>query len=180
MVLDHVTHHTGTFVVRATTLNTNRFGIGNLDVIDVLPVPDRLEDSVCKTKDDQILDSFFSQIVVDSVNLVFIKHGSDFSVKLSSGIEVCTEGLLDDDPCPVVFVLFGQTARAKILDGIRILGRCSRQIKYAIVPCAPFLRDLIEQRFELRVSLGIADVARDIEKALSKAGPDIVLNGLST
>ncbi len=61
-------------VVSASLFHAYRFGHGNLNVIDVAPVPDRLEDSVCEPECQNILYGFFSEVMIDPVNLAFIHH----------------------------------------------------------------------------------------------------------
>jgi hypothetical protein len=43
MALDHVAHGPGTVVVIRTAPDTQRFGLGDLDVVDVVTVPQRFE-----------------------------------------------------------------------------------------------------------------------------------------
>jgi len=44
VILHHVAQGTGSFVVSAATFHTERFGGGNLHVIDVTMIPERLPD----------------------------------------------------------------------------------------------------------------------------------------
>ena len=73
MVLNHVAQRAGCFVVTAPTAHANRLGICDLNVIDVLTIPERLENAVGKTKDQQILYRLFAEIVIDTINLTFVK-----------------------------------------------------------------------------------------------------------
>jgi len=50
-------------------LHAERLGDCYLDAVDVISVPDRLEDGVCEPEDEYVLNGFFSEIVVDSVDL---------------------------------------------------------------------------------------------------------------
>ena len=59
-----------------------RLGVCDLNVIDVLPVPQRLEDAVGKTKDQQVLHRLFAEIMIDAINLLSSK--TDASVLLSA------------------------------------------------------------------------------------------------
>ena len=77
MVLDHVAQQSGLFVVGAAILYTQFFRHGNLHVIDIAPVPERLKDSVGEPEHQQILHRFLAQIVVDAVDLIFFEHAGD-------------------------------------------------------------------------------------------------------
>ena len=59
----------------ATTLDADRLRRGDLDVVDVFAIPDRLENRVCESQYEQILDRFFAEIVVDAVDLLLAKYG---------------------------------------------------------------------------------------------------------
>ena len=67
MVLNHVAQGACVFVVSPAALNPDGLGVGYLNVIDVLPVPERLEDAVGKTKDQQVLYCLFAEIMIDAM-----------------------------------------------------------------------------------------------------------------
>ncbi len=69
VVLDHVAHHARLLVVAAAPLDADRLGVRDLDVVDVLPVPDRLEDAVGEAEDEQVLHRLLAEVVVDAVDL---------------------------------------------------------------------------------------------------------------
>jgi hypothetical protein len=59
MVLHHVAQCTGFFIVTGPRADAFRFTHGDLHMVDVLVVPNRLEDDVGETDDHQILNGFF-------------------------------------------------------------------------------------------------------------------------
>jgi hypothetical protein len=63
--------------------NAERFGGGNLDMVDIPAVPEGLEQRVGKTEHEDILNGFFGQIVIDPVDLTFLKVVPQEGVKLS-------------------------------------------------------------------------------------------------
>ncbi len=71
MVRNHVAESARGFIEPAAMLDAYGFGRGDLHVIDVIAVPERLDDVVGEAKDHDVLDGFFAEIVVDAVNLVF-------------------------------------------------------------------------------------------------------------
>jgi hypothetical protein len=70
VVLEHVAQRTGVVVVAATLLDADRLRRGDLDRVDVAPVPDRLEDDVRETQRHDVLHRFFPEIVIDAVDRV--------------------------------------------------------------------------------------------------------------
>ena len=70
MIGNHVAKRAGGFIEAAAMLYANGFGGSDLHVIDVVAIPQRLDDVVGETKDHQILNGLFSKIMIDAVNLV--------------------------------------------------------------------------------------------------------------
>ena len=47
---------------------------GDLNVIDVVAIPKRLEDRVVESKAEQVLNRLFSEVVIDPVNLILMQR----------------------------------------------------------------------------------------------------------
>ena len=73
-------------------------------MIDVIAGPDRLKNTVGETEDEHILDGLFSQVVVDTVDLVFLEYLMCDFVQMLSGLEVVSKRFLNHDPSPTVVV----------------------------------------------------------------------------
>ena len=73
MVLDHVTKRTGFFVVGCSGPHAFSFADGDLDVVDVFVVPDRLENAVGEAHDHEILNGLFPEIMIDPEDLRFVE-----------------------------------------------------------------------------------------------------------
>ena len=71
MVGHHVAQGARVVVVAAALFDAHGFGDGDLHVVDVAAIPDRFENSVGETERQNVLDSFFSQVMVDAVDLAF-------------------------------------------------------------------------------------------------------------
>src|SRR5262249_41452791 len=69
MILDHVPQHARALVVAAPAFDADRFRHRELDVIDVVPAPERLEQPVGETKGQQVLYRFLAQIMIDAEDL---------------------------------------------------------------------------------------------------------------
>ena len=70
----------GTVVIIAAKLHAQFFGDRNLHVIHVAAVPHRLENSIRESEGENVLNRFFAEVMVDAVNLVFVKHFANFAV----------------------------------------------------------------------------------------------------
>ena len=81
VVLDHVAQCAGTFVVRGTALDTDRLRRRDLHVIDVPPVPDRLEHAVRETEHHQVLDGLLPEVVIDPEDLFLVEVAMDEAVQ---------------------------------------------------------------------------------------------------
>ena len=73
MVLEHVAQHAGGIVVVGAAADVDLLGHGDLHVVDVVAVPDRLEDRVGEPQHEDVLDRFLAEIVVDAVDLLLVE-----------------------------------------------------------------------------------------------------------
>ena len=128
MVLQHVAHHARLVVVTAPVSHEHLFRDANLNVIDVVPVPDRFEDGVCKSEDQDVLHGLFAKVVVDSINLTFTKDLVNHIVEGTSGGKVSSERFLDYNPTPA-FLLERKARGSKSLDSRLVKLRGNRQVE---------------------------------------------------
>src|SRR3989304_10006973 len=91
MLLAHVPDRPRLPVEIAPPLDADRFGHGDLDVVDVIAVPNRLEDPVAEPEDEEVLDGFLSQEVVDPVHLLSPEPRKNLPVKRASARKVAPE-----------------------------------------------------------------------------------------
>jgi hypothetical protein len=71
MVGNHVPQGASSFVKPAALLDAYSLRSGNLDMIDVIPVPHRFEDPVRETQDQDVLNRFLAEEMIDPLNLIF-------------------------------------------------------------------------------------------------------------
>ena len=69
MVLHHVAQRPGMIVIAAAMLDAHGLGDGDRHIIDVAPVPERLEQRIGKTEGEDVLHRLLAEIVVDAENL---------------------------------------------------------------------------------------------------------------
>ncbi len=98
VVLEHVPECAGLVVVVATGPDTERFGGGDLDVVDIARIPERLEQRVGEPGHEQVLHALLAEVVVDPEDLPLGEHGADGIVDGPSGGEVAPDRLLQHHP----------------------------------------------------------------------------------
>ena len=96
MVLEDVARCAGLLVERAATFDAEVLGDGDLHVIHVAPVPERLEDAVAEAEDQHVADRLLAQVVVDAIDLRLVEDAQHV-VQGARAVEVVAERLLDDD-----------------------------------------------------------------------------------
>ena len=74
VVRHHVAQRAGLLVVSAAQLDAELFRHGDLHVVHIAPIPDRLENAVGEPEGQNILHRFFAEIMIDAVNLLFVEH----------------------------------------------------------------------------------------------------------
>ena len=79
MILEHVAHDAGRVVVAGPAADADFFRHRDLHVIDVVAIPDRLENRVRKPQHQQVLHGLFAEVVVDAIDLPL---GEDFVNRL--------------------------------------------------------------------------------------------------
>ena len=74
MVLQSIPHSTrGIIVPAAGSFHAQRFGDGDLNMFDVIAIQQRFKDRIAKPKQKNILYGFLAQIVIDAIDLTFLK-----------------------------------------------------------------------------------------------------------
>ena len=90
------------FVVPGATSDAHGLGDRDLDMVDELPVPDRLEDPVREAERHHVLHGLLAEVVVDAEDLALVEVLLDHLLQLARGREIVAERLLDDQPHPTL------------------------------------------------------------------------------
>ena len=166
VVLHDVAQGAGLVVELAAALDADRLGHGDLDRVDVAPVPDRLEQPVPEAEDRQVLNRLLAEVVVDPIDLVLGEHLGDLAVQRSRGLEVVAERLLDDHARPAPLGADGAIALARREPGVvemahdlRVEARRNGQVEEAVAGGAAVPVDAIEALRELGVGGRVVEVA---------------------
>ena len=69
MVRHHVAQCAGSFIEVPASLDADRLGGRDLDGVDVVAVPERLQDAVAEAERHDVLDGFLAEEMVDAIDL---------------------------------------------------------------------------------------------------------------
>ena len=104
MIGDHVPQCARGLVEPSALFGANGLSHRDLHVIDVIAVPDRLEEAVPEPKGHDVLDRFLPEEMVDAIDLVLGQYRENGAIEGSRALEIAPERLLDDyaPPSPVL------------------------------------------------------------------------------
>ena len=173
VVLQHVADGAGLLVERAAVLDADRLGHRDLHVVDVAPVPERLEDAVAEAEDQQVPDRLLAEVVVDAVDLRLAEDLADLAVELLRRVEVVAERLLDDDPPPAAVVaLVVEPDAPELADDLGELRRLGGEVEEAVAAGALLLVDARRARVGELVEPGrVLEVAAVVADPLAERPP---------
>ena len=97
VVLDYIAQATRRFIKGSAPLDAEFFRERDLNAIDIVPVPDRLEKGVGEAKVQNVHDRFFAQIVVDPEDRPLWENGERNAIEFARGGKITAERLLHDD-----------------------------------------------------------------------------------
>src|ERR1700722_13058794 len=97
MVLDHIADRTGLVVKASTPLNAKVLRHRDLDALDVVPIPERLNKRVGEAECQHVVQCAFSEIVVDTKDVGLIENAEQDFVEFLSRCQIMSEGFLHDD-----------------------------------------------------------------------------------
>jgi hypothetical protein len=99
VVLDDVADGPDLLVEAPAPFHTERFRHGDLHVVDIVAVPDRLQERVRKTEIEEILHGLLGEVVVDAKDIRLLERRMQRSVECPGRAEVASERLLDHHAC---------------------------------------------------------------------------------
>src|SRR5215472_4826238 len=101
MILNHVADRARFVVELPSSGNAEVFRHGNLHALNMVSIPDRLNNRIVEPEVHKALHCTLTQVVVDPENGGFRKDLVDRAVQLSRRGSVATKRFLDNDPRPV-------------------------------------------------------------------------------
>ena len=115
---EHVAESAGPLIEVRSRTDRQRLGHVDLDMFDVVVVPDRLEHAVCEADCEQVLHRLLAEVVVDPEHLRLVQDLVHARVELSRRGEIGSEWLLHDHARALI-----KPERSELLDDA---GRCPR------------------------------------------------------
>ena len=97
MILDHVADRAGLIVESAAALDAEVFRHGDLHALDVVAVPERLQERVGEAEDEHVVHRPLAEVVVDAEDAALGKGCVQDPVELLRRRQVVSERLFDDD-----------------------------------------------------------------------------------
>jgi len=97
MALHHVAQRPGVVVVAPASLDADRLGHRDLNLLHRVGVPQRLEDRIRKAQREQVLHCVLAEVVIDAEHLILGEHRSDDLVGGMCRGHAGADGLLDHD-----------------------------------------------------------------------------------
>ena len=97
MVLDHVANRADGVIERAAIGNIEILSHRDLNLANVIAVPDRLKEGVGKAEEEDVLNRRLTKEMVDSKDPILREDTVQLSVELLGRSKVVAERLLNDD-----------------------------------------------------------------------------------
>ena len=175
MIGDHVGKRARPIVVIATQFHAKFLRDRNLHVIHVTPIPDRLENAVRKAKSQNVLYGFFSQVMVNAIDLIFLQNLSNFVIQGDGRRQIVSKRFFDHHPPPLPIHFIGQPGIAKLFyDHWKKCG-AGGQVEQAIPLRVLLVFHLNQQRFEFLKKFGILKISRQIIESFRKPVPGLAV-----
>ena len=115
MVLDHIAGGTDAVVIAGPSAESDVFGHGDLYVVDVVRVPDRVEQLIGEPQRQDVPHRLFAQVVVDPEHRLLRKDGVDRLVQSLRACQIMAERFLDDHSAPSAVLWAGQSGLVQLL-----------------------------------------------------------------
>ena len=146
-------------------------------MIDVVGVPDGFVQLVGEAQCEDVLHRLFTEVVVDAEHTVGWKHRLDNRVQFTSGLQVTSEGLLDDDSTPFTVFLLCQPRVTQPLCDLRKRLGWNRQVEGVIAHGPAITIQLLDRVLQSPEGRGIIEFSLHEPNTLRQLGPDILIEG---
>ncbi len=148
-------------------------GHGDLDVVDVLAVPERLEDAVGEAQHQQVLHRLLAEVMVDTIRLALRKGLGDGGDHFAGAVEVAADRLLDDDAGEgrLLVGVVDEAGALEPADAQVHEARRHGEVIDAAGGDAELLVDGLHAGLEADVGVGVVEAARHEEEGAGVVGP---------
>jgi len=168
VVLKHVAKNAAAIVVGSAPTDCHRFRDSNLDVVDVLVIPQRLEQRVGKPENQDVLNGVLAEIMIDAVKLIFPPVFVQCLVECHGRFQIVPKRFLDNEPAEAAIFLV-QPGLPEMAAELGVEFGRYRQVIQAATSARPLARfQPLRQR---RCTRGLSHIRGDIVNILCKSGP---------
>ena len=157
VVLEHVAHRARAVVVAAAVFHADGFGGGDFNVVNVVAVPERLEEAVGEAQHEEVLHGFFAEVVVDAVYLVFVEVVVDGAVEVFRGLAVVAEGFFYNQPLPAALFVV-QAMRGEAFRDDAVEARRGGEVVDGVAARFVFMVQRVQSRQQFGVVFAVGGV----------------------
>ena len=143
--------------------------------LDVVAVPERLEDGVGEAQHHEVLRGLLAEVVVDPVGVLFLEGVVDDLVEVAGGGEVGAEGFLDDHARPAAVGGLVEAGIFQVDEDVVEELRGGGDVEQAVALAAARGIDGIEFLREAAVALGIGELGLVIVDRFDERIPDCLV-----
>ena len=97
MILNHIADGAGLVVECPPALNSEGFRHGYLHALDLIAVPERLQNCVFEAQEDHVPHRSFPQVMIDAEDVLLLESAEQNPIELLRREQIVTEGFFDDD-----------------------------------------------------------------------------------
>src|SRR4029453_4624027 len=97
VILNHVADRAGLIVERPPALNSEVFRHGYLYALDLIPVPERLQNCILEPQENHVTHRSFPQVMIDAEDVLLVESTEQNPIELLCRNEVVTERFFNDD-----------------------------------------------------------------------------------
>ena len=108
MILNHIARCAYPVVIPGAPSQSDVLGHGDLDMVDIVRIPDGIEELIGEAQRKNVLDRLLAQVVIDAEDGVLREDPVHHRVEFLGALQIMTEGLLDDHAPPLLGVALGQ------------------------------------------------------------------------
>ena len=161
---DHVAISAGLLVKSDAIADVQRLGHVDLDMVDEIAIPDRLEEAIGEPEGQDVLRRLLAEEMVDAENLVFAEDGVQLRIERDCAFEIRAERLLHDDARALGEAGFVEHADRRER-GVRRHAQIMNELAFPVAGQSRFVhrrlegagagrhRDVVERRLEGRPAL---------------------------
>ena len=177
VIRHHIPQRAGLFIIAAPMLHPETLRHGDLHMVDVLAIPDRLEDPVGKPEDQNILHRLFPEIVIDPVDLPFLQDPLELVVQRPRRFQVMSERFFDDDATPCALTFDRQTILSQMRHDLSEQTGDGGHVKNIVALGTRGRIDLLQQLVQPSIGGALLEIPGQVMHALRQRLPDRSIHG---